>query len=190
MIDILAQTSGVITPFVAVVVCMLTGLFTLVGHGFIVLAKSVTESQAVRIELLRSAIESFNEGMFGLLLNGIEFQRMAGSAMEEGLSLTKEQNEEIQKSINEAMKHLSLCAGRCMAINQDGVVSQIRALTSWAMPAFSDLQESKSIGDLDRETSTFMSGVVTRRLEISEIFSRQLRQESLLSTAFRSYFGS
>jgi len=167
---------------------ILGGIVTLALNIVRIVSTSITDSQKPRIDLLRSALEGFNEAtyVFGLIGREHGFV-MAGRA----LNLPEYGKDEFRKYsdlLDEGMRHLSNSIGHTLAISHDGIAHSLRAFQDMIFENMKLIRKGDCADSHARYICKFSGDLRAKRDEILRQFEIHLRDEARLSTAFRRYF--
>lgn len=184
-----AQTSISVNPWITICVVVVGAVGTLLLHIFLVVTASIARSQEPRLEMLRSAVEDLNEGIYFYMIINARMVIDRKKAIRSKNPTPEDRYQSNMDFIEKGGKHLTSASGKMLALSQNGLAEEIRLLTAWAADLSRRLVTSTTVEDCEKIQNDYSSGLRIRRESISDLLAKQLREEALLITAFKRYFG-
>ena len=168
---------------------ILGGIVTLALNVVRIVSTSVAESQKPRLELLRLALEGFNEATYVFGLIGREQGLVMAS---KALNLPEYDEARYLKYTtlqDEGMRHLSNAIGYALAIGHSGIAGELRGFQNVVFEIMTTIKKDAALDEYSHYQGILKDVLQKNRDTILRLFEIQLREEALLSTAAKRYFG-
>lgn len=186
MIPLASSVTTGTPPSVTITIVVVGALGTLALHLFLLITKSVADSQTPRIELLRMAIEEFNEFAHA---EGISLREYARSKKLDLLNPGSGENlKKMVQSLEKGQKKLNQATGHMMALGYTGLADQMRAISDSGHALVRSIEMCTMVGEVEKTLNKARAKCLKDSDAVMARMAECLREESLLGVSFRRYF--